>query len=86
MMTKKLFANALITIGLLIISGCATSNPKTNYRPNSIFYKLNKPKVIQLSPSDCPWDKTYVIKNKPKHKVYGSSFAKKQNKKIKDAL
>ncbi|MGC9374666.1 MAG: hypothetical protein ACP5DQ_06450 [Bacteroidales bacterium] len=41
-----------------------------------------KPKVIQLGPEDCPWNKSCIIKNVPKRKTYGSEYAEKQNKQL----
>lgn len=72
----------------LSLSSCNSITPI--YRSDGISRKniknSKKPKVIQLKPADCPWDKTFVIKNAPKRKEYGASYAKKQNRKVEKAL
>jgi len=45
---------------------------------------IGKPKVIQLGPSDCPSYKTCKIKNGSKHKTYGDTYAKRQNRRMED--
>lgn len=39
-----------------------------------------------LGPADCPWDKSYVIKNAPKRQEYGAAYEKKENRKLEKAL
>lgn len=82
---------SIVIIMVMLLAGCTAGksvqkSKKTSYKPNSVFYRLKKPKVIQLGPLDCPWDKSYIIKNKKGYRSYGDSYAKKQNKKMEDAL
>jgi len=74
-MRKKIFtyAKLIFLLSAVVLSSCSTGH--------SACYR--KPKIIQLGPEDCPWNKTCIIKNVPKRKTYGSEYAKKQNKQFK---
>ncbi|MFW5700027.1 MAG: hypothetical protein ACOCXS_03885 [Bacteroidota bacterium] len=74
---------------ILLLLGMATSSCSTIFQSSGAsradkraIEKRKKPKVIQLDPLECPWDKTYRIKNAPDRKEYGRDYAKKQNKKL----
>jgi len=64
---------------------------RSSFRSRPFAFKNNisnsrKPKTVQLKPSDCPWDKCWVIKNSGRRKTYGAEYARRQNKKLKSAL
>ncbi|WP_430933098.1 hypothetical protein [Saccharicrinis sp. 156] len=91
MLKKELTYAAYFILFLagISISACSPlSFPAGN--ETSFHWKNNKknkkPKVVLSEPADCPCDKTYVIKNTPKRKLNGASYAKKQNRKLKKAL
>jgi hypothetical protein len=71
----KLFAVIIVLCGFLFNS-CALNT----------ISKSRTPKIIQLGPEDCPWDRTYKIKNYPERKEYGPGYAKKEDNSMKDAL
>jgi hypothetical protein len=71
----KLLTLIIVLCGFLLNS-CAVNDIR----------KSRTPKIIQLGPEDCPWDRTYKIKNYPKRKEYGPDYAKKENKSMKDAM
>lgn len=73
-MLRKVFTYSvcfiILTAGLLLNS-CATPERNIYHTSSQRFLgKKYKPKVIQLSANDCPWDKSFIIKNVPKQKVY----------------
>lgn len=91
MFKMRITLAAFLVIILVLLAGCvhsknASLGKSSKYKPQSFLYQLKKPKVIQLSASDCPWDKSFSIKNKDAPKVYGDRYARKQNKKLKKAL
>jgi len=53
----------------LTLSSCSPSTASFESTTSFSWNKSKnnkKPKVIMLGPADCPWDKSYVIKNAPK--------------------
>ena len=80
---------SIIILCVLLVNSCnvIVNSSRGDYTiSKKNIHNSKKPKVVQLKPSDCPWNKTYVIKNERKHKVYGAKYAKKQNRKLKNAL
>ncbi len=89
-MSKKKLIYVLVTIGCgIMLASCSVNKPLTD--EHTWTTKKNnkariKPKIIQLRPAECPWYQTCVIRNALKRKEYGSKYAKKQNKRLEDAL
>jgi hypothetical protein len=46
--------------------------------------KKSPVKIHELSPDQCPWFKTFVVKHGPKIKGYGPRYAKRENNHLKD--
>jgi hypothetical protein len=72
----KLLAVVIVLCSFILLDSCAVNNVTGS----------SKPKIIQLGPEDCPWDRTYKIKNYPERKEYGPGYAKKEDNSMKDAL
>jgi hypothetical protein len=72
----KLLAVVIVLCSFILLDSCAVNTVS----------KSRTPKVIQLRPEDCPWDKTCKIKPIPNRKEYGPGYAKKEDNEIKNAL
>ncbi len=87
---KEMSRNKLyVPIVFFFIFGIAGCGIQRSSRRNAGSYfdkNYPEPRIIQLGPDDCPWDQTYIIKNSRKHNEYGRAYAKKQNRKLDDAL
>lgn len=89
-MLRKKMAYVLVMFGCgILLASCSVHKSLTD--EHTCTTKKNsksriKPKIILLRPAECPWNQTCDIRNALKRKEYGSSYAKKQNKRLEDAL
>lgn len=85
--TQIFFTVILIGVGVTINSCSTLRLPEPGQSISGKGIKQNKkPRIIQLGPTDCPWDQNYMIKNKRDKNTYGAKYARELNKNLEPAL